>query len=395
MAKIIKYSLPDDSGEVILTLKRHAFNIFHTPKNDLWTFDLEGRLIGMFVDQQNYRRTMENRFFRKTRSANEDILLRGVEEIHQGEIYPIISKYKILISQIKDQIPEKMKLMISKIYQMNWTNLARDAQQFSEIYLPISILPPDQYMSLVIQLTEGCNYNKCTFCNFYRDRPFRVKTQGQLIKHVSQIKNLFGKGILLKKSIFLADANALVTPQNRLLPAMKHIRANFPEISGIYSFIDVFTGLKKTKNDFTQLAANGLKRVYLGVESGNQDLLKLLNKSQSNSAIIKLTKLLKSSGISVGIIFLAGAGGIRYERQHEQDSISLLKQLPLSKDDIIYISEFYQTNEIYDNSLKQFNIELPSRKMVYEMAAKLKNGIKQVAAKDVSVSVYDINQFFY
>ncbi|MFC1550650.1 radical SAM protein [Candidatus Neomarinimicrobiota bacterium] len=394
MANITKFDLPDGST-VILTLKRHAFNVFHKPQNDLWTFDLEGRLIGMFVDQQNYRRTMENHFFRKTRSDNNDLLFRGVENIYRDEVDPILSKVRALLTDIEDKIPESFKDIISKIFRMNWATLVNDANQFSKIYLPIAILPPDQYMSLVIQLTEGCNYNKCTFCNFYRDRPFRIKTHDELKKHVSQIKSLFGNGILLKKSIFLADANALVTPQSRLLPAIKHIRNIFPEIPGIYSFIDVFTGLRKTKNDFTQLAINGLKRVYLGVESGNQDLLKLLNKSQSNNAIIALTQLLKSSGISVGIIFLAGAGGIPYAKNHAEDSISLIQQLHLSKDDIIYISEFYQTNEIYDNSLKQLNIAIPPRKKINELATKLKNEIKKVAPKDVSVSIYDINQFFY
>ena len=159
-------------------------------------------------------------------------------------------------------------------------------------------------MSLVIQITEGCNYNQCTFCNFYKDRPFKIKSLMNLILIFNQIKEFFGDGINLRKSIFLADANAISVPQNRLMESLKLINNQFPQFKNIYSFIDVFTGLKKSINDFKELKNLVLKRVYLGVESGNNDLMLFLNKKQLNKDIIELTRNLKTSGINVGIIFL-------------------------------------------------------------------------------------------
>jgi radical SAM superfamily enzyme YgiQ (UPF0313 family) len=128
---------------------------------------------------------------------------------------------------------------------MDWQHLSADAISFKNVYLPISILPPDQYLALVVQVTEGCNYNQCIFCDFYKDRPFRIKTNTELKEHLLKIKNYFGEGIKMRRSIFLGDANAIVIPQERLIKALRSIKNVFPQPKDIYSFIDVFTGIKK------------------------------------------------------------------------------------------------------------------------------------------------------
>ena len=278
---------------------------------------------------------------------------------------------------------------------MDYSALQQSAKEFSNIYLPISILPPDQYMSLVIQMTEGCNYNQCTFCSFYRDRPFKIKAINDLGNHLTQINQFFGGGINLRKSIFLADANALAVPQNRLLEGLELIHNKFPQFKNYYSFIDVFTGLKKSVNDFKQLKMLGIKRVYLGVESGNSNLMLFLNKKQLNNDIIELTHNLKKGGIDVGIIFLIGAGGNKYAEQHLADSIKLLEQLPLGKGDIIYLSELYETNLNYEKSMVKQNIQLPTRQSIRQWSIEFKSKLKVKYTKDIKVSVYDINQFFY
>jgi len=278
---------------------------------------------------------------------------------------------------------------------MDYSALQQSAKYFSNIYLPISILPPDQYMSLVIQLTEGCNYNQCTFCNFYRDRPFKIKSVNDLKLHISEVKSFFGKGINLRKSIFLADANALAVPQNRLIEGLELINNKFPQFKDYYSFIDVFTGLKKSTKDFKQIKSHGVKRVYLGVESGNNDLMLFLNKHQLNKDIIELTYNLKKGDINVGIILLIGAGGSKYSKEHLLDSIKLLEQLPLGKGDIIYLSELYETNSNYKKSMAEQNIPLPTRKEIRRWSNEFKSDLKKQYSKDVQISVYDINQFFY
>lgn len=392
--KIIK--IPTENGETItFTLKENAINIFEEPQNNLWTFDLEGRLVGMFIDSKNYRRTLNNKYYLKLRSTIGNEQFRDIKQIPIDEIEPLIEKSHTLIKNNQNRLPTIFHTPLSKILKMNSIALQNSAKEFENIYLPISILPPDQYMSLVIQMTEGCNYNQCTFCNFYRDRPFKIKSADELELHLSKVKSFFGKGINLRKSIFLADANALAVPQSRLVKGLELMHSQFPQFNNYYSFIDVFTGLKKSANDFKQLNELGIKRVYLGVESGHPDLMLFLNKRQLNKDIIELTHNLKKGGINVGIIFLIGAGGHKYSEKHLIESLILLEQLPLGKSDIIYLSELYQTNSVYKKSMVEQNIPLPSRQDIRQWSNEFKSEVKKQYPKDVQVSVYDINQFFY
>jgi len=395
MNTVIKKVRLSSDKTIIFTLKDNAINIFEEPPNNLWTFDLAGRLVGMFIDNKNYRRTLNNQYYLKLRYKVGNEQFRDIKQIPIDEIEPLIEQSHKLIRNNQDRLSKVFHTTLENILKMSYPALQQSAKEFTNIYLPISILPPDQYMSLVIQLTEGCNYNQCTFCNFYRDRPFKIKSAVELEGHLNKVKTFFGKGINLRKSIFLADANALAVPQDRLVKSLELIHNQFPQFNNYYSFIDVFTGLKKSVADFNKLNKLGIKRVYLGVESGNNDLMLFLNKGQLNSDIIELTHNLKKGGIDVGIIFLVGAGGQKYAEQHLVDSINLLKQLPLGKGDIVYLSELYETNSNYEKSMAEQNIPLPSRQEIREWLNEFKSRLKEVYPKDVQISVYDINQFFY
>ncbi len=389
------FTIELNGSQLILTLKSNAFNLFEQPANNLWTFDLEGRLVGMYVDQANYRRTLDNRFFKKTHVNISGEYFRSVKPVPFDIAFPLLQRGTNLLSRVRDRCPEPFQEIIAKITCMTPVALREQTRTFNEIYLPISILPPDQYMALVVQLTEGCNYNQCLFCNFYKDRPFRIKSVPELTDHLLAIKGFLGKAILLRRSVFLADANAIVTPQSRLVTALDAIHNHFPKLNDIYSFIDVFTGIKKSAADYSELAGRGLKRVYLGVESGNQELLRFLNKLQLTDNIIKLSENLKSGGIQLGIIFLAGIGGLRYAERHLRDSLELIKHLPLSEGDIVYVSEFHETNPEYRKKMESENIPLPDMFAIRQLSKQFKAELKAVVPKGVAVSIYDINQFFY
>lgn len=391
-----QYTFPiDRERELLLTLKEQVINVFETPANNLWTFDWEGRLVGMYVNGVNYRRTLENRFFKKSRWSAAGETFRTVEAIRAADGWELIARCKSLLQEKHMHLPENFQSAVERI--VGWTpeRLQAEEERFCKIYRPISILPPDQYLALVLQITEGCNYNRCAFCNFYRDRPFRIKPLAEVAHHVETVKTFLGAGIRLRRSIFLADANALVIPQRKLLPMLRHIRQNLPAHLPIYSFIDVFTGIKKSAQNFSQLKERGVKRVYLGVESGHPDLLALLNKPQSWEALLDLTQKLKAGGLAIGVIFLAGAGGEPFRERHRQASTKLVSEMPLTKGDIIYVSEFYETNPEYRQVLGERQIQPPNRLEIRRTAKELKRAFREVTDPDVKVAVYDIQQFFY
>tara|TARA_Y100000294_G_scaffold64906_1_gene61435 strand:- start:7719 stop:8906 length:1188 start_codon:yes stop_codon:yes gene_type:complete len=376
-----------------LTLKHHAFNVFTQPDEDLWTFDRTGRLLGMYVSGVNYRRTLDNRFVRKSREMIEGETYREVSLIPWKEAENLLAQSHHLLEQAQN-LPAGFADMARKVLARKMDDLEEEGERFRRIYLPVTILPPDQYMALVLQITEGCNYNLCTFCNFYRDRPFRIKSMPEVEEHITRVLDFFAAGLTLRKSVFLADANALATPQERLVSFLEMIRTKIPQ-RRVYSFIDVFTGLKKTAEDFARLKTLGLQRVYLGVESGSADLLELLNKPQLTEDVIQLAESLKAGGLDLGLIFLAGAGGKKYHGAHLAESLELVRRLPLGKGDIVYISEFYETNMEYNRVLKEVKASLPERKDVRRMAVEFNREMRTVVPIGTAVSVYDIQQFLY
>lgn len=381
--------------EVIVTRKRHAFNLFQKPGNNLWTYDLEGRLMGMYVEGVNYRRTLDNRYFKKERRKSAGTRFRTVQPVPLQRARALLDRGRGQVAQIRSRLEPGLQEIGSRIEDLDMARLQEQARAFGRIYRPIAILPPDQYLALVLQVTEGCNYNQCLFCNFYRDRPFRIKTLDEVGEHLAAVKRFFGAGLRLRKTIFLADANALVIPQARLLPILRLIRRSLPQYQQIYSFIDVFTGNRKTARAFKALNALGLKRVYLGIESGHPGLLQLLKKPQAEDDILNLIANLKTGGIQLGLILLSGAGGAAYHRDHVRESARLLKRILLSKGDLVYISEFYQTNLDYRVVLEERGITLPSRTEIRTMTTELKAALRRVVPREVRIPVYDIQQFFY
>lgn len=384
-----------DDSEILVTVKPHAVNLFIQPQNNLWTFDLEGRIVGMYVDGVNYRRTLSNHYYQKDRISIDGEDYRNVTPIGLGLAENLLDRAHDLFREIKSQIPSEIHILVQKILSAEMDQLEKDGQQFSRIYLPISILPPDQYMALVVQITEGCNYNRCTFCNFYRDRPFKIKTRDEVDIHLNQMMEFFGKGIRLRKSVFLADANALVTPQDRLTDFIHRIHDKTGQQWKIFSFIDVFTGLKKSAEDFSQLASLGLTRVYLGIESGDQELLEFLHKPQVTDDIIDLAENLKAGGVQLGLIFLTGAGGEPFHHQHLESSVSLMEKIPVGKGDIIYLSEFYETNPEYESELQKRGILPPNRQEIRKMTLEFQERFRKFTGRGAMVSPYDIQQFLY
>ena len=104
-AKILKVKSENNSS-VTFTLKSNAFNIFEEPENNLWTFDLEGRLVGMFIKGENYRRTLDNTFHLKTRQEIDRETFRNVENIEKTKIIPILEKAYNLINNHINDLPD-------------------------------------------------------------------------------------------------------------------------------------------------------------------------------------------------------------------------------------------------------------------------------------------------
>jgi radical SAM superfamily enzyme YgiQ (UPF0313 family) len=338
----------------------------------VFSFDREGRLLTAWQNSQTCVRTLDNRIVKKwTERSSPDSwkFIRELEETERRSLLEVISR---LVDELTSQLErgdlaptvdsasegQVRQAALDFLRQISaWTPALYEEQKarFDAIYSPVSILPPDQYYSLVLQATVGCHWNRCTFCDFYRQVKFHIKTPEEFRTHMRSVKAFLGKGIRLRKSIFLGDANALVTPQEKLLEIFDLIHQEFPvvgstlsrehpgcgPIKGIYSFLDVFTGEKKSLSDFRDLKARGLKRVYVGIETGCDELLHFLNKPASSAQTLDVVSEIKNAGLNVGVIVLIGVGGSRYFEPHVVETTDLLNALRLGKGDLVYFSPLW------------------------------------------------------
>ena len=331
----------------------------------VYTFDLAGRLYGAFDHGVNYRRGLDGRMLARRRDARNRRIRRWLSvaereallERMRGELKVISNRYSV-VSEGKGG--EEMREVVKAMERALDFDYAADVGRFHQVYRPISILPPDQYQALVLQATEGCSFNTCTFCALYRDRPFHIKSPARFEQHVAEVLDFFGPGVSMRRSIFLADANALIIPQRRLLPLMQIAARAFsilPQgldaatrrawltthplgMTGVYAFVDGLSAERKSVDDFRELRALGLRRVYIGLESGHEPLLAWLRKPSTAGEMIEAVRRMKEAGLQIGVIVLLGAGGHRFDAGHVRDTAAALNVMPLDGSDLIYFSPF-------------------------------------------------------
>ncbi|MDW8321894.1 MAG: radical SAM protein, partial [Armatimonadota bacterium] len=358
----VQYPAQPLAERVWVGVKRHAVSLM-LDEREVYTFDPTGRLWMTYVDGVNYKRGLDGRMVCKWATPDG---ARRLRRLNSEEADSILRWTHQMAIQALNLFPSDgdpvCRDALERACQWDVEAHHRDAQRFLQAYKPVSILPPDQYLALVLQVTEGCHWNRCTFCDFYRDRRFAIKTPQQLREHIVQVQEYFGDTLRLRNRIFLADANALVAPQRMLVPLLEMIHEAFPiepndlspsdlqqwrerhpvRLQGMYSFVDAFTGYRKSVAEWRELQQLGIRRVYIGVETGCEELLRFLRKPQTNAEVLQLVGALKEAGIAVGVIILLGAGGHSYTRQHAAETSALLNQMPWSAGDILYFSELIE-----------------------------------------------------
>lgn len=365
--------------------------------DEVYVYDLVGRPIFIYYDNRLYVRGLNGEVVEK-KWLSIHPPRRFLKHIYdEDEKRKIIYKAHLRLREaLNNDISEDMRSLIKKILEFNCEKLEEDAEKFRKIYKPISILPPDQYLTIVLQPVEGCPYNKCSFCTFYRDRRFRFKSLKEFRSHVKEVRKFIGDGIKIRDRIFLADANALITPTKLLLNYIDIIWKYFDRkyITGLYSFVDYFHNIKSL-DELIELKNMGLKRVYVGLESGNNDVLKILNKPGPSEKAVELVNQFKKAGIDVGVIILIGAGGMKYHREHVKDTVRILNLMPLDKRDIIYLSKLkIMPNSAYAILSRQYGLKKMSLEDMDRQIAEIISGLKFNLDKPI-VAEYDIDEFVY
>lgn len=312
-----------------------------------YSFDRAGRLLSLFVDGRSLQRTLDHRLLER-RSSGEPRRI----ELPEAERDTILARAFATLADLRAVLPRAelseadrraLADALDLVLGMGPDTLAADGAAYRGLFLPVSILPPDQYLALVVQATIGCSWNRCTFCGLYRDRTFRVRGVDEFRRHCEAVRDYFGAGLSLRRGIFLADANALTVPQPRLLELVETVQSVFgaPDAPRpLFSFISAFDAQRKRPEDWAALRALGLRRVYIGLETGDDALLRFIAKPGDSAAAINAVNDLKAAGIAVGVIAMVGLGGDRFAAQHVTNTVAVIKAMHLDARDVIYLSAY-------------------------------------------------------
>lgn len=174
--------------------------------------------------------------------------------------------------------------------------------------------PPGEAASFILRVTSGCSHNRCTFCRMYKDVPFQVRT-------LPAIERQIGRAACFRttvRRVFLADGDALALPTEVLLTILARLKEAFPRLQRVASYAGPKNLLMKTPEDLARLRAAGLKLLYYGLESGDDEVLAYVNKGVSAAEAVLAGQKAVSAGFKLSLMVILGIGGQRWTKQHAE-----------------------------------------------------------------------------
>lgn len=180
--------------------------------------------------------------------------------------------------------------------------------------------PPSEAYSLILQVTIGCSWNKCGYCEMYTTKKFKTRKEDEVLEEIKAIGERY-EGI---RKVFLADGNAMVLSFNRLVKILEAIQKYIPSVQRVASYAMPQNLSSKTPEQLQTLREMGLKLVYVGIESGNEEVLKRIDKGETQQSTIDGMLAAKEAGIKRSVMILNGVGGKKFLQEHAIDSAKVL-----------------------------------------------------------------------
>lgn len=180
-------------------------------------------------------------------------------------------------------------------------------------YEGIVYRPPSEARSLIIQVTIGCAHNTCTFCNMYKAKKFRIRSLEEIFSDLAEFQEYYGSNI---RRVFLADGDALVMKTADLLTILAEIKRLFPYVERITSYGTAQDILHKSEEELKQLKNAGLTMIYMGAETGSNEILRRIQKGVTTEQLIEAGKKIKQCGLQSSITLISGLGGRELVEEH-------------------------------------------------------------------------------
>ena len=225
--------------------------------------------------------------------------------------------------------------------------------------------PPSEANSVIFQVTLGCSFNKCSFCNMYRTKEYSERPWEEIKSEI----DIVSRSLPQTERIFLADGDAINLRTEKLVQILDYIREKFPKIQRISCYAMPKNLMQKSPEELTQLHKRGLNMLYIGIETGNDLLLKKITKGATSKSIIDACTRAKKSGFVISCMIILGIGGKKYSVDHMKETAKVvsavspdfLAALTLIIEDGVYdefMTKFDEPFETLDDSLTLNELEL-------------------------------------
>lgn len=183
--------------------------------------------------------------------------------------------------------------------------------------------PPSEAKSLIFQVTLGCSFNVCSFCNMYRTKEYIERSWDEISMEI----DMAAKYLPDSKRIFLADGDALNLPTERMLQILNYIYQKFPKLERVSAYAMPKNLLEKSPEDLKMLHGAGLDMLYLGIESGSDIVLKKVTKGATSQTIIKACQNAKDAGYVLSCMIILGLGGKTYTKEHVDETARVVSAI--------------------------------------------------------------------
>ena len=191
-------------------------------------------------------------------------------------------------------------------------------------YIDPVFRPPSEARSLILQVTNGCSWNNCTFCDMYKDEHKRFRPKPiETIEH--ELRNLQQAGYPVRR-VFLADGDATTLSVRRLKEILLAIRKYYPDVQRVSSYCLPRNLLKKTVDELAELNELGLNLMYVGCETGDDEVLRLVEKGETYQTSLDALIKIKKAGMKSSVMILNGLGGPELSEQHAIASAKLMNE---------------------------------------------------------------------
>jgi radical SAM superfamily enzyme YgiQ (UPF0313 family) len=172
--------------------------------------------------------------------------------------------------------------------------------------------PPSEARSLIFQVTLGCSFNECSFCDMYRSKEYSERSWDEIKSEIDMMSNYVPD----TRRVFLADGDALNLDTEFMIKIVKYIKEKFEKLERISCYAMPMNILKKTPEELKKMNEAGLDMFYLGIESGSDVVLKKVTKGAVGKTIIKSVNKAKDAGYKMSCMIILGLGGKTYSNEH-------------------------------------------------------------------------------